>query len=153
MTCIVLISAFILAHSRPTLTPIIVRQNRQNLLLRSTYSVFLTFVLNTHARQNQINLLLRSTYSYFCINLTDMAKQEYIDKNRRWLAEKRTSRACKPLDKGIYYKNIETRKRPTAQPQQRGNRGIHQRTQKRETPAKGGGGGGPRLRPTTPRAR
>ena len=36
-----------------------------------------------------------------------MAKQEYIDKNRRWLAEKATEPGVQPLDKGIYYKILK----------------------------------------------
>lgn len=36
-----------------------------------------------------------------------MAKQEYIDKNRRWLAEKAEEPGVKPLDKGIYYKPLK----------------------------------------------
>lgn len=36
-----------------------------------------------------------------------MAKQEYIDKNRVWLAAKAKEPGVKPLDKGIYYKEIK----------------------------------------------
>ncbi len=36
-----------------------------------------------------------------------MAKQEYIDKNRRWLAEKANEPGVQPLDKGIYYKILK----------------------------------------------
>lgn len=36
-----------------------------------------------------------------------MAKQEYIDKNRQWLAEKAAEKDVKSLDKGIYYKAIK----------------------------------------------
>lgn len=37
-----------------------------------------------------------------------MAKQEYIDKNRRWLEAKAQEPGVKPLDKGIYYKVIKS---------------------------------------------
>lgn len=33
-----------------------------------------------------------------------MAKQEYIDKNRKWLADKAQEPGVKPIDKGILYK-------------------------------------------------
>lgn len=33
-----------------------------------------------------------------------MAKQEYIEKNRQWLADKAQEPGVKALDKGIYYK-------------------------------------------------
>lgn len=36
-----------------------------------------------------------------------MANKEYIDKNRKWLAEKAAEPNVKPLDKGIYYKVIK----------------------------------------------
>lgn len=36
-----------------------------------------------------------------------MAKQEYIDKNRAWLAAKAAEPVVMPLDKGIYYKVIK----------------------------------------------
>lgn len=36
-----------------------------------------------------------------------MAKQEYIEANRRWLQEKSTEPGVLPLDKGIYYKVIK----------------------------------------------
>ena len=36
-----------------------------------------------------------------------MAKQEYIDKNRAWLQAKAQEPGVKPLDKGIYYKEIK----------------------------------------------
>ena len=39
-----------------------------------------------------------------------MAKQEYIDKNRAWLQAKAQEPGVKPLDKGIYYKEIKTGK-------------------------------------------
>lgn len=37
-----------------------------------------------------------------------MAKQEYIDKNRQWLADKAGEPGVKPLDKGIFYKVIKS---------------------------------------------
>ena len=37
-----------------------------------------------------------------------MAKQEYIEKNRRWLQEKATESGVRALDKGIYYKVIRS---------------------------------------------
>lgn len=36
-----------------------------------------------------------------------MAKQEYIEKNRRWLEEKAQEPGVRPLDKGIYYKVLK----------------------------------------------
>lgn len=36
-----------------------------------------------------------------------MAKQEYIEKNRKWLQEKAAEPGVKPLDKGIYYKVVK----------------------------------------------
>lgn len=44
-----------------------------------------------------------------------MAKQEYIDKNRKWLEEKAGEPGIKPLDKGIYYKVLKNgnQKSPT----------------------------------------
>lgn len=36
-----------------------------------------------------------------------MAKQEYIEANRRWLQEKSNEPGVLPLDKGIYYKVIK----------------------------------------------
>ena len=36
-----------------------------------------------------------------------MAKQEYIQKNREWLAAKALETGVKPLDKGIYYKPLK----------------------------------------------
>ena len=36
-----------------------------------------------------------------------MAKQEYITKNREWLAEKAKEPGVMPLDKGIYYKPLK----------------------------------------------
>ena len=35
-----------------------------------------------------------------------MAKEEYIKKNREWLAEKAREEGVMPLDKGVYYKVI-----------------------------------------------
>lgn len=35
-----------------------------------------------------------------------MAKQEYIEKNRKWLAEKAAEPGVMPLDGGVYYKVI-----------------------------------------------
>lgn len=37
-----------------------------------------------------------------------MAKQEYIDKNRKWLADKAREPGVKPIDKGILYKRIKS---------------------------------------------
>lgn len=37
-----------------------------------------------------------------------MAKQEYIDKNRKWLADKALEPGVKPIDKGILYKRIKS---------------------------------------------
>lgn len=37
-----------------------------------------------------------------------MAKQEYIEKNRKWLADKAREAGVKPLDRGIYYKVIKS---------------------------------------------
>ena len=37
-----------------------------------------------------------------------MAKQGYIDKNRRWLQEKSQEPGVKPIDKGIFYKVIRS---------------------------------------------
>ena len=37
-----------------------------------------------------------------------MAKQEYIDKNRKWLADKAQAPGVKPIDKGILYKRIKS---------------------------------------------
>lgn len=36
-----------------------------------------------------------------------MAKQEYIDKNRAWLQAKAQEQGVKPLDKGVYYREIK----------------------------------------------
>jgi peptidylprolyl isomerase len=36
-----------------------------------------------------------------------MAKQDYILKNREWLAAKATEPGVKPIDKGIYYKQLK----------------------------------------------
>lgn len=37
-----------------------------------------------------------------------MAKQEYIDKNRKWLADKAQGPGVKLIDKGILYKRIKS---------------------------------------------
>ena len=37
-----------------------------------------------------------------------MAKQEYIDKNRKWLADKAREPGVKPIDKGILYNRIKS---------------------------------------------
>lgn len=36
-----------------------------------------------------------------------MAKQEYIDKNRKWLADKAKEAGVCPLDKGLFYKVVK----------------------------------------------
>lgn len=36
-----------------------------------------------------------------------MAKQEYVEKNRRWLADKAAEPGVMPLDKGICYRQIK----------------------------------------------
>jgi peptidylprolyl isomerase len=36
-----------------------------------------------------------------------MAKQEYIEKNRAWLAEKASEEGVRPLDGGVYYKVVK----------------------------------------------
>ena len=36
-----------------------------------------------------------------------MAKQEYIDKNRAWLLQKAQEPGVRPLDKGIYYRQLK----------------------------------------------
>jgi peptidylprolyl isomerase len=36
-----------------------------------------------------------------------MAKQDYIDNNRRWLAEKAQEPDVMPLDKGVYYRVVK----------------------------------------------
>ena len=45
-----------------------------------------------------------------------MAKQEYIEKNRRWPQEKATESGVRALDKGIYYKVIRSGAPGGAQP-------------------------------------
>lgn len=45
-----------------------------------------------------------------------MAKQEYIDKNRQWLANKANEPDVKPLDKGILYKIIKSGRPDSAKP-------------------------------------
>lgn len=37
-----------------------------------------------------------------------MAKKEYIDRNRQWLADKAAEPGVKPLDKGVLYKVIKS---------------------------------------------
>ena len=46
-----------------------------------------------------------------------MAKQEYIEKNRQWLAEKAREAGVTAIDKGICYKPIKSGKgaQPTAE--------------------------------------
>lgn len=39
---------------------------------------------------------------------TGMAKPEYIQKSREWLAAKALEDGVKPLDKGIYYKVLKS---------------------------------------------
>ena len=36
-----------------------------------------------------------------------MAKSEYIEKNRMWLAQKAKEEGVNPLDKGVYYKSLK----------------------------------------------
>lgn len=45
-----------------------------------------------------------------------MAKQEYIDKNRTWLAEKAKEPGVKALDGGIYYKPLKSGSKDGATP-------------------------------------
>ncbi len=45
-----------------------------------------------------------------------MAKQEYIEKNRQWLAEKAKEPGVMPLDKGIYYKVVRSGNSKESQP-------------------------------------
>ena len=45
-----------------------------------------------------------------------MAKQEYIEENRRWLQEKATESGVRALDKGIYYKVLRSGAPGGAQP-------------------------------------
>ena len=45
-----------------------------------------------------------------------MAKQDYIEKNRRWLQEKATESGVRALDKGIYYKVLRSGAPGGAQP-------------------------------------
>ena len=44
-----------------------------------------------------------------------MAKQEYIDKNRQWLADKAKEEGVYSIDKGVYYRVIKqgNQKSPT----------------------------------------
>ncbi|MCM1037317.1 MAG: FKBP-type peptidyl-prolyl cis-trans isomerase [Bacteroides sp.] len=37
-----------------------------------------------------------------------MAKQEYIERNRRWLADKAAEPGVEPLDRGVYYKVLRS---------------------------------------------
>lgn len=43
-----------------------------------------------------------------------MAKEEYVKKNREWLAEKAREEGVMPLDKGVYYKVIKKGKGGTS---------------------------------------
>lgn len=45
-----------------------------------------------------------------------MAKQEYVEKNRQWLADKANEPGVKPLDKGILYKIIKSGRSDGAKP-------------------------------------
>lgn len=36
-----------------------------------------------------------------------MAKSEYIEKNREWIAQKALEEGVNPLDKGVYYKSLK----------------------------------------------
>ncbi len=45
-----------------------------------------------------------------------MAKQEYIEKNKQWLRDKAAETGVKPLDKGIYYKELSKGKPGGATP-------------------------------------
>ena len=45
-----------------------------------------------------------------------MAKQEYIEKNRQWLADKAKEPGVKALDKGIYYKVLKNGNQKTVSP-------------------------------------
>lgn len=45
-----------------------------------------------------------------------MAKQEYVEKNRQWLADKANEPGVKPLDKGILYKIIKSGRPDNAKP-------------------------------------
>ena len=45
-----------------------------------------------------------------------MAKQDYIIKNREWLAAKSREADVKPLDKGIYYRPVKRGKPDGASP-------------------------------------
>lgn len=42
------------------------------------------------------------------LKTTGMARPEYIQKNREWLATKALEEGVKPLDKGIYYKVLKS---------------------------------------------
>ena len=54
-----------------------------------------------------------------------MAKREYIEKNRQWLADKAQEAGVKPLPKGIYYKGIGRQRRTQAVGTQRCHRTLH----------------------------
>lgn len=45
-----------------------------------------------------------------------MAKQDYIQKNRDWLTEKAGEPGVKPLDKGIFYKELRMGNKKSATP-------------------------------------
>lgn len=45
---------------------------------------------------------------YFCVLKYIMAKQEYIEKNKAWLAAKAQEPGVKALDGGIYYKVLKS---------------------------------------------
>lgn len=45
-----------------------------------------------------------------------MAKQEYVERNRQWLADKAEEPGVQALDKGIYYKVIKTGNRQATTP-------------------------------------
>ena len=45
-----------------------------------------------------------------------MAKQEYVERNRQWLADKAEEPGVQALDKGIYYKVIKTGNRQAPTP-------------------------------------
>lgn len=50
------------------------------------------------------------------VTKTQMPKQDYIDKNRRWLAEKAQEPGVNPIDKGIFYKVIKRGNASAPQP-------------------------------------
>ena len=55
--------------------------------------------------------VLACILSFFCVFLQkislQMANQEYIQKNRLWLASKALEQGVMPIDKGIYYKVLK----------------------------------------------